>query len=288
MIAQFAGCSYAEGDEWRRALGDKDGMAGTKTWFYPRALAKGYALPVVEQIWKVIEAFASFGFCKAHAAAFALPTYQSAWLKAHWPAHFLAGVLTHDPGMYPKRLILDDARQVGVGVRGLDVNASASAYVVERADGADDGPRSHAIRLSLTDVKGISAAEVARIVEARGGGRYASLSDFFHRARVSRPTLERLVVAGGFDGVYGIASGGQALDRRGRTTRRDLLLQVAELDLHARLVDRGSRSRGRGLARRGAPSTAAAAATDAAARNSTDPAVRDGSGSTERHALAEP
>ena len=216
-------------------------MAATRRWFLPRALGQGYDLALVERIWTVLEAFASFGFCKAHAAAFALPTYQSAWLKAHWPAHFLAGVLTHDPGMYPKRLILDDARQVGVGVRGLDVNASASAYVVERADDDADGPGSHAIRLSLTDVKGISAAEVARIVEARGGGRYASLSDFFHRARVSRPTLERLVLAGGFDGVYGIATGEQALDRRGRITRRDLLLQVAELDLHARLVDRASR-----------------------------------------------
>ena len=72
----------------------------------------------------MLEAFASFGFCKAHAAAFALPTYQSAWLKAHWPAHFLAGVLTHDPGMYPKRLILDDARQLGIAILGLDVNAS--------------------------------------------------------------------------------------------------------------------------------------------------------------------
>ena len=72
----------------------------------------------------MLKAFASFGFCKAHAAAFALPTYQSAWLKAHWPAHFLAGVLTHDPGMYPKRLILDDARQFGIAVLGLDVNAS--------------------------------------------------------------------------------------------------------------------------------------------------------------------
>ncbi len=77
----------------------------------------------VEQVWKVLEAFASFGFCKAHAAAFALPTYQSAWLKTHWPAHFLAGVLTHDPGMYPKRLILDDARRLGIAVLGLDVNA---------------------------------------------------------------------------------------------------------------------------------------------------------------------
>ena len=80
----------------------------------------------------MLEAFASFGFCKAHAAAFALPTYQSAWLKTHWPAHFLAGVLTHDPGMYPKRLILDDARQFGIAVLGLDVNASGKEYVVEQ------------------------------------------------------------------------------------------------------------------------------------------------------------
>ncbi len=135
MIATFAGVSYAEGDEWRRALGDTEGMAETRTWFFPRALGRGYPLPLVEQIWKVIESFASFGFCKAHAAAFALPTYQSAWLKAHYPAHFLAGVLTHDPGMYPKRLILDDARQLGIEVLGLDVNTSEAEYVVERLEG---------------------------------------------------------------------------------------------------------------------------------------------------------
>ena len=96
------------------------------------SLGRGYPLPVVERLWKVLEAFASFGFCKAHAAAFALPTFQSAWLKTHWPAHFLAGVLTHDPGMYPKRLILDDARQFGIAVLGLDVNASGKEYAVER------------------------------------------------------------------------------------------------------------------------------------------------------------
>ena len=132
IIAFFAGISYAEADECRRALGDVDGMAQTKLWFYPRLLGRGYPLPVVERLWKVLEAFASFGFCKAHAAAFALPTFQSAWLKTHWPAHFLAGVLTHDPGMYPKRLILDDARQFGIAVLGLDVNASGKEYAVEK------------------------------------------------------------------------------------------------------------------------------------------------------------
>src|SRR4029079_18112856 len=94
----------------------------------------GYPVEVAEQVWSVLAAFGSFGVCKAHAAAFALPTYQSAWLKAHHPAAFLAGVLTHDPGMYPKRLILDDARNFGISVLPLDVNRSDEGYRVERVD----------------------------------------------------------------------------------------------------------------------------------------------------------
>src|SRR5690606_9441333 len=161
----------------------------------PRALRDLPSFPTrrssdLDQVWKVLEAFASFGFCKAHAAAFALPTFQSAWLKTHWPAHFLAGVLTHDPGMYPKRLILDDARQFGVGVRPLDVNRSGQDYIVERSDRDRAG---YALRLALSEVKGISEAEVGRIVAARP---FVSLADLWHRAQVSRPVVERLVLAG--------------------------------------------------------------------------------------------
>src|SRR5205085_3123541 len=135
--------------------GDSRGMAEVKLWFLPRAMGQGFSRSVVEAVWNVLEAFGSFGFCKAHAAAFALPTYQSAWLKTHYPAHFLAGVLTHDPGMYPKRLILDDARQFGITVLGLDVNASDSTFIVERLDDAAYG-----IRIALSEVKGISETEV--------------------------------------------------------------------------------------------------------------------------------
>ena len=282
MIAQFTGCTYAEGDEWRRALGDKDGMAETKTWFYPRALGRGYPLPVVEQIWKVVEAFASFGFCKAHAAAFALPTYQSAWLKAHYPAHFISGVLTHDPGMYPKRLILDDARQLGIAVLGLDVNASEAEYVVEKL--ADTSPvlapgevtakvgrfqprggiytklpepvkkeqsawmgHGWGIRLALGEVRGINDGEVSRIVRAREGAPYASLTDFWQRAQVARPVVERLVQAGAFDTVYGIGTSGTG--RRNRLTRRDLLLEIGDLDRLRRASDRAVKGRARGLPR---------------------------------------
>ena len=274
IVARTAGVSLAEADEVRRALGSREGQAQAEAWWRPLAAANGFSRKDVDRIWDVLKAFASFGFCKAHAAAFALPTYHSAWLKAHHPAAFLAGVLTHDPGMYPKRLILDDARNLGIVVLPLDVNVSDECYRVEklRADDrvpvehpppVDQGPRvghdgpygqlrldaavpdatGYGIRLSLADVKGISEAEVARVVAGRA---YHSLADFWHRAQVSRPVVERLVVAGAFDSVYGLGTGVPAR-RRGVVTRRDLLLQVAELDRWSRTAGRAA---GKARARR--------------------------------------
>jgi error-prone DNA polymerase len=276
IIRTFAGCELDEADEWRRALGDREGKVDARAWFFPRALGRGYAEPVVRKVWEILEAFASFGFCKAHAAAFALPTYQSAWLKTHHTAAFLSGVLTHDPGMYPKRLILDDARQFGIAVLGLDVNQSGDVYRVERVGPRDEPPpkvlevdprtapgaglpdaRGYGIRVSLADVKGISDAEVARIV---AGQPYHSLTDFWHRARVSRPVVERLVLAGGFDGIYGIGAS-VPVRRRGRVTRRDLLLQVLELDRWARSTGR-PRSGTRAAPGATAPSRSATGAAD--------------------------
>ncbi len=141
-------------------------------------------------------------------------------------------------------------------------------------------PRAYGIRIALAEVKGISEAEVGRIVAARP---YQSLTDFWHRARVSRPIVERLVLAGGFDGVYAITPG-DGVSRRGRVTRRDLLLQVAELDHYGRALDRAGR--GRGLGRRRTPvATAVARADDAGRRNSTDPSSREHTEPLERHPL---
>jgi error-prone DNA polymerase len=282
IVQATTGVTLAEADEVRRAMGSSSGQDEVQAWWRPAAAARGYSPADVNRIWEVLKAFASFGFCKAHAAAFALPTYQTAWLKAHHPAAFLSGVLTHDPGMYPKRLILDDARNLGIAILGLDVNASDDTYRVERVavwdepppaildqleagpSRPDDGPRrrpaadlpdarGYGIRLSLTDVKGISAAEVARIVAGRP---YASLADFWHRAQVSRPVAERLVVTGAFDSLYGL--GGLAarlpVRRRQQVTRRDLLLQVLELDRWTRSTGRAaSRSRPRHPQRPGTP-----------------------------------
>ena len=259
IVAKMTDCSLAEADEVRRALGNDDGQEEVRVWFRPTALGRGYSTEVVDEVWDILKAFGSFGFCKAHAAAFALPTYQSTWLKAHHPAAFLAGVLTHDPGMYPKRLILDDARQFGIAILSLDVNASQPAYTVEKVGFLDEPPpailgapprsraddldlpdgRGHGIRIGLSDVRGITEAEIARIVAGRP---FASLSDFWHRAAVSKPIVERLVVAGGFDSLYGLGSSIPGR-RRGQVTRRDLLLQVAELDRWSRSVQRGQPKR---------------------------------------------
>ena len=280
IVAETTGVSLAQADEVRRALGSPQGQLDVEAWWRPAAAARGYEPAAVDRIWEVLEAFASFGFCKAHAAAFALPTYQSAWLKAHHPAAFLSGVLTHDPGMYPKRLILDDARNLGIAILGLDVNVSGESYRVERVapwalvDQSSDADlpdgRAYGIRLSLADVLGISDAEVQRVV---AGQQYFTLADFWHRAQVSRPVVERLVMAGGFDSLYGLSatmgtSGGSGTTgRRGRVTRRDLLLHVAELDRWSRSVRRSGR--------RVAPRTSRAAAAAATLARASSAETRD-------------
>ena len=130
-LEAIGGYDLAEADRIRRHLDDQQEAERARGDFIRRAIGRGVSVRCAEQVWREVISFASFGFCKAHAAAFAVPTYQSAWLKAHFPAHFLAGVLTHEPGMYPRRLILDDARRHGIEILPLDINLSQPEYTVE-------------------------------------------------------------------------------------------------------------------------------------------------------------
>lgn len=113
IVDIMTGCGRDEADRVRRGLSDPESQGRIRFWFAQNAAAKGYDAETITRTWEIVEAFGSYGFCKAHAVAFAVPTYQSAWLKAHHPAAFYAGLLTHDPGMYPKRLLLADARRRG-------------------------------------------------------------------------------------------------------------------------------------------------------------------------------
>ncbi|MFJ8751267.1 DNA polymerase III subunit alpha [Streptomyces sp. NPDC102441] len=210
MVNIMTGCGRGEADRVRRGLSDPESQARIRVWFAQRAARRKYGAEVIARAWEIIEAFGSYGFCKAHAVAFAVPTYQSAWLKAHHPAAFYAGLLTHDPGMYPKRLLLADARRRGVPVLPLDVNRSAAAHRIELVSGGNG--EKWGLRLALSDVHGISEAEVARI---EAGQPYTSLLDFWQRARPGKPAAERLAQVG-------------ALDAFG-ANRRDLLLHLSEL-----------------------------------------------------------
>ncbi|MFG3171074.1 DNA polymerase III subunit alpha [Streptomyces sp. NPDC048200] len=288
IVDIMTGCGRDEADRVRRGLSDPESQGRIRFWFAQHATAKGYDAETVARTWEIIEAFGSYGFCKAHAVAFAVPTYQSAWLKAHHPAAFYAGLLTHDPGMYPKRLLLADARRRGVPILPLDVNRSAVAHRIELvselsesgsvsgsgsagsgagtdADTDADthlvgsgsgsgsvpagrGPGSGAagrwgVRLALSDVHGISEAEGARIADGRP---YASLLDFWERARPSRPLAQRLAQVG-------------ALDAFG-ANRRDLQLHLAELQRGARGVRGGQLplSGGRNTAPAGLPDLSSA------------------------------
>jgi error-prone DNA polymerase len=213
IISKMTGVSLAQSDEYRRALSNFDQQERFKEWFIPIATGRGYSLQVAVEVWEVLQAFASFGFCKAHAAAFSLPTYQSAWLKTHHPAAFIAGILTHDPGMYPKRLLLDEARQLGVELLNVDVNKSKEQYrVVKHVS-------KYGIQLSLADLHGISSGEVESIME---GQPYLDISDFHLRARASVKTTESLIHLGAFDRLYKI-------NKESELTRRDLLLHYSDI-----------------------------------------------------------
>ncbi|MFH8633154.1 DNA polymerase III subunit alpha [Streptomyces lydicus] len=222
VLRIMTGCARDEADEQRRALSDPELQGRVRAWFARCAEHRGYPPEVIARTWEIVEAFGSYGFCKAHAVAFAVPTYQSAWLKAHHPAAFYAGLLTHDPGMYPKRLLLADARRRGVPVLPLDVNRSAVAHRIELVSGAVGSRGVWGLRLALSDVHGMSEAEARRIED---GQPYHSLQDLWQRARPSRPVAERLARVG-------------ALDAFG-ANRRDLLLYLAELHHHGRQASGG-------------------------------------------------
>ncbi|MFD3944092.1 DNA polymerase III subunit alpha [Streptomyces sp. NPDC058579] len=205
IMTTLTGCDRGMADEARRALSNPERQGRVRAWFADQARGRGYPVQAVRDVWKILEGFGSFGFAKAHAAAFAQPAYQSSWLKAHRMAALLAGLLTHDPGMYHKRVLAADARRHGVPLLLPDINHSQAAHIIELVSGK------WGVRIGLSQVRGITEAESGRIT---AGQPYTSLEDFWQRARPSRPLAERLAQVGSLD-AFG--------------PRRELLLKVTEL-----------------------------------------------------------
>ncbi|KAA0976429.1 DNA polymerase III subunit alpha [Paeniglutamicibacter gangotriensis] len=218
-------CGLAQADVYRRLLGNPLAEPQVEALFRSRALSRGYSLSVIDEVWATLAAFGSFGFCKAHGAAFAVPTYHSAWLKAHHPEAFLAGIWEHDPGMYPKRLLVAEARRMGIKILPLDINRSAPGYKVEKLDGllppahvpvvprapGSTPPGRYGIRLSLRGIRGVSEREVTRVA---AGQPYDSIADVRARSGLSRTSLNHFAALGAFDSLQA---------RTGRGNRADLI-----------------------------------------------------------------
>lgn len=127
ILAVMTGCDRALAEVARRALADEQRLPKLEVWLREKAGARGYSAKVLDEVWEIVASFGAYGFCRAHAVAFAVPALQSAWLKAHHPAALYAGLLEHDPGMWPLRVIVADARRHNVPVLPVDVRSALRA-----------------------------------------------------------------------------------------------------------------------------------------------------------------
>ena len=192
----------AEADDLRRAMATfkyTQGVAVYRDRLVGGMVKRGYDPELAERVFKQIEGFGSYGFPESHAASFAHIAYASAWVKRHHPTVFAAALLNSQPmGFYAPAQIVRDARQHGVLVRPVDVNASDWDSTLE------PDPRSaeeHALRLGLRLVAGLAEEEGRRIARERRAGNgspYGSVEEVARRAAVSRRAIEALAEADAF------------------------------------------------------------------------------------------
>jgi len=202
QIAQvLAGYSLGQADLLRRAMGKKkpEEMAKQRSGFVDGAVANGVSAQRAGEIFDLMEKFAGYGFNKSHSAAYALLSYQTAWLKAHHPAAFMAAVLSADMDHTDKVVtLIDECRRMGLALLPPDINRGQHAFTV-----TDD----NAILYGLGAVKGVGEAAIEAIVETRAaGGPFANLFDFCRRIdprRVNKRAAEALIRVGAFDQLDG-------------------------------------------------------------------------------------
>lgn len=242
IAIEVAGFTPGASDVFRRAMGSARSereMELLRTRFVDGAISTvGMREPDAVELFERVAAFASFGFAKSHAAAFARTAFESVWLRLHYPAHYLAGLIRAQPmGFYPVEALIHDARRHGVTVQPVCINRSAARtsteptqtrgaissdpFIVvptseERAAAGSEDALSYAVRLGLNLVRGVGTRTAERIVAERTrGGDFRSLDDLARRTQLPLSALERLIRAG-------------ALDAFG-AERRALLWQAAEV-----------------------------------------------------------
>lgn len=193
VAAAVAGFDLGQADQLRRALSKKrapEDLPQMEAAFRAGAAARDVPPEVVEQVWAGIRQFAAYAYNKAHAATYSRIAWQELWLKARWPAEFLAAVLRNQGGFYPARAYVEEARRLSCRVELPCVNRS------------DTGPTGAAgvLRLGLAQVKGLREGTPEALVRLRAAtGPFLSLTDLLLRSALEKHEAERLVVAGALD-----------------------------------------------------------------------------------------
>lgn len=197
LLAQkLAAFSKGDADVLRKAMGKKDRktLDKMKGRFIEGATAKGHPAKVLEKVWTDWEAFAQYAFNKSHSTCYAYVAYQTAYLKAHYPAEYMAAVLNHAGAIEKLTFYMEECKRMGIKVLGPSINESQKGFAVNEAG---------EIRFGLGGLKGVGDAAIENMVtERKKDGRYKDPFDFIKRVNskaVNKRTLESLVYAGAFD-----------------------------------------------------------------------------------------
>jgi error-prone DNA polymerase len=194
VAMELAGFSAGQADALRRSMSRKRSReAMIELWdqFREGAMARGVPRATAVTVFKKLLGFASYGFPKAHAAAFAVLAFQSCWLKYYYPAEFTCALLNNQPmGFYPPHVLINDAKRHKLRVLGPDINLSSLRCSLE----------SQAIRIGIGYVNGMGEEAARSIIEERmRGGPYQSLADCVRRLTLSTEAFENLIMVGAFD-----------------------------------------------------------------------------------------
>lgn len=195
----IAGYSLSEADNLRKAMTglSKKDMETHKGRFIKGAIVRGYHIGTAEEIFKLISKFASYGFVKAHAAAYAELSYKICYIKAHYPAELLSIILTNNSGYYDRSRYIEEARRLGINIKLPHINGNGFKFSVE-----DEGK---SIRVSLLTVRELGQAGVNSIINERNrDGNFKNFADFYYRiskssCRVTGKAIENLIKVGAFD-----------------------------------------------------------------------------------------
>ncbi len=190
----MAGFSAVDADLLRKILSKKRAgkrLEDYREMFYRGAAGRGVPRAVVDEVWEMIMSFAGYSFCKPHSASYALVSYKSCYLRAHYPAEFIAAVLTNQGGYYSPFAYVSEARRMGLKVLLPDVNESRREYY-----GKD-----RSVRVGLMQVKGLRDTGLEALLEARKVRPFTALEDFLCRVDIDPSDTRLLIKAGAMDSV---------------------------------------------------------------------------------------